>query len=176
MVVKFNRSGEKRMVLDWLANFLQGFPRTSAIKDLCMQSADELITNAIYNAPMRSSGNRPFKDLPRDQEVTLPEDKKATLFACYSDKRVILGCTDSYGSLSKEHLMTHLKGVLKEGTIAARGGPGGAGLGFKYLIENSANFYILCSKNASTLVACGFSLKGLKSNLAMNKHFHMSFR
>lgn len=176
MTMKFNRSTEKRMVLNWLDNFLNGFPKTSSIKDLCMQSADELITNAIYNAPVRPSGSRPFKDLPRDEEVILPDDKKATMFACYSDKRVIVGCTDVYGSLSKEYLMTHLASVLREGGTQARMGAGGAGLGFKYLIENSANFYILSTKNVSTLVACGFSLKGLKSNLTMNKHFHMSFR
>lgn len=174
LVVKFNSSTEKRTVMHWLENFLDRFPRTSSIKDLCLQSADELFTNAVYNAPIRPSGVRPYKDLPRDQEVTL--EKYAQLFACYSDKRVILGVTDTFGSLVKFSLMEHLRSVLKEGTVAAKQGSGGAGLGFKYLIENSANFYVLSNKGISTLVACGFSLKGLKSNLTMNKHFHMSFR
>lgn len=176
LVVKFNSSTEKRMVMQWLENFLDKFPRTSSIKDLCLQSADELFTNAIYNAPIRPSGVRPFKDFGREQDVALPDGRSAQLFACYSDKRVILGVTDPFGSLVKFSLMEHLKAVLKEGSVAAKQGAGGAGLGFKYLIENSANFYLLSNKGVSTLVACGFSLKGLKSNLTMNKHFHMSFR
>jgi hypothetical protein len=175
-VVNFNQSGEKRMALNWLENFLNKFPRASSVKDLCMQSADELFTNAIYNAPIRPSGARPFKDVPRDQEVVLPGDKKGSLFACYSDKRVILGVTDPFGSLEKNSLMLHLRTVLKEGGVPTRQGIGGAGLGFKYLIENSANFYVIASRGVSTLVACGFSLKGLKSNMTMSKHFHMSFR
>lgn len=176
LIVSFNESNEKRGTLSWLENFLDKFPRTGSIRDLCMQSADELFTNAIYNAPIRPSGVRPYKELTRDQEVKLPMDKSAQLFACYSDKRVIIGVTDTFGSLVKESFMEHLRVVLKEGGVTARQGGGGAGLGFKYLIENSANFYVISNKGVSTLVACGFSLKGLKSNLTMNKHFHMSFR
>lgn len=176
LVVQFNRSDEKSVLLDWLDVFLNEVPQIASIKDLCLQSADELITNALFNAPIRPSGTRPYRELPRESEVVLPEDKKATLFACYSERRVIIGCSDLYGSLYKDVLISHLRGIFSNQKSSARSGTGGAGLGFKYLIENAANTYVISTKGASTLVACGFSLKGLKSNLTAAKHFHLSFR
>lgn len=176
LVVKFHRSDEKPVLLDWLDAFLNEVPQIASIKDLCIQSADEMITNAIFNAPVKPSGTRPYRELPRESEVILPEDKKATLFACFSERRVIIGCSDLYGSLAKDALIAHLRGIFSSQKSTARTGTGGAGLGFKYLIENAANTYVISTKGTSTLVACGFSLKGLKSNLTAAKHFHLSFR
>jgi hypothetical protein len=176
MTLKFTKSQEKSTLLDWLGAFLQQSPKSNSIRELCLQAADEMITNAIFNAPIKPSGKRPYQGLARTTEVELPANQPATLFACFSDVRVVIGCTDVYGSFEKDTLLLHLRSQFKEDKVRLREGQGGAGLGLRYLIENSANCYLLVHRGKSTLIASAFSLTGMRDNLSLAKHFHLSFR
>jgi hypothetical protein len=176
LIMRFTKQTEKVTLLEWLGVFLDRQPTTSAIHDICLQAADEMITNGLFNAPVRPGGRRAYKDLSRDSAIELPASQACSLFACFADDRVVLGCEDPFGSLDRSTLMTHLIEVVREGPIGVKYSTAGAGLGFKYLLENSANFYTLVTKGKRTVVACAFLLKGLKANLSANKHFHVSFR
>lgn len=175
LVMRFTKSSEKNTLLEWLEAFLDRDKRTATIRDLCLQAADEMITNALFNAPTRPSGKRAFKDLARNSDIELPANKSASIFACFTEKRVVLGCQDAFGSLEKSTLMQHLSAMFKDPLAQINFSGGGAGLGFRYLLENAANFYVLVHPGVSTLTACGFLLKGLKSNLTSSKHVHLSF-
>jgi hypothetical protein len=50
-----------------------------------------------------------------------------------------------------------------------------AGMGFKFIIENSGSFYLHCEPGRRSLVACGILLKGLRANLKKEKHTHIRF-
>ena len=65
--------------------------------------------------------------------------------------------------------------MFNEGGVGFSTSSGGAGLGVRYLIENSANFYTVVDPGKFTLMACGFLLKGVKANVTTPKHFHISF-
>lgn len=175
LIMRFTRNKEKEMLMDWLNAFLDRDPRTSTIRDLALQCADEMISNALFNAPVLTSGRRAYKDLPRNTDIALPSKMAASIFACFGEGRVVIGCTDAYGSLTKEILMSHLSEMFNAGGADFKYTSGGAGLGIRYIIENSANFYVLVNPGKSTLVAAAFMLKGLKSNLTAAKHIHFSF-
>lgn len=172
----FRSSGEKQLLLERLDGFLDNSTAMSSIKDLCLQAADEMISNAIFHAPVKPSGVRLNDKFERNEDVWLPEGKEATLFACFSDQRVIIGCDDPFGSLSRGTLLLQLRSVFKDASTAVRPTGPSAGIGFKYLVDNCANFYVMSTKGKRTLVATGFLLKGLKANLDAPKHFHLSFR
>ena len=176
LILPFHKSSEKGTLLGWLDNFLQQTPHTDSLREMCLHTADNLITNALYNAPIKIGGKRPYQELPRDIEVEIPVAQRATLFACRSEKRVIVGCLDQYGSLDRETLLVHLRSQFKEQTVKLRAGQAGAGLGFRNIIGSAAGIYVLGSKGRLTLVASSFSLKGLRANLSNSKHFHISFR
>jgi len=175
LIMRFHRSNEKKTLMEWLGVFLDRNPATSTIRDLCLQVADEMISNSLFNAPMRPSGKRAFKDLPRNSEIELPTSHGCSLFACFADERVVIGCEDPFGSLDKGVLLGHLRDVFRDDQASMKYTAGGAGLGFRHMLENSANFYVLVNQGKSTLVACGFVLKGLKANMTIEKHMHLSF-
>jgi hypothetical protein len=172
----FRSSGEKALLLERLDTFLDNSAPMSSIKDLCLQAADEMISNAIFHAPIKASGARVNDKFERSEDIWLPDGKEATLFACFSDQRVIIGCDDPFGSLSRGTLLMQLRSVFKDSATAVRPSGPSAGIGFKYLVDNCANFYAMCTKGKRTLIATAFLLKGLKANLDAPKHFHLSFR
>lgn len=175
LILRLTKQSEKATVMDWLAVFLDRSPETKAVRDLCLQSADELITNALFNAPVRPSGRRAFKDLPRNVEIELPANRAITLFGCFAEHRMVLGCEDPFGSLTKDVLLSHMCDLFGQKQSTMRYSSGGTGLGLRHLIENAANFYCLVQKGRSTLVACGFTLKGMKANMNIAKHMHLAF-
>jgi hypothetical protein len=173
--LNFTSSFEKPMLLDELRRFLFRHPQLEAVSDLCGQVADELITNACFGAPTKANGAPMYQDRARTDEVIVPTNKRATFFACYSDYRIVIGCQDRYGSIRPQVIREHLVSTFKQSKAAPKSLVGGAGLGFKYMIENSANFYLFCEQSLTTLVACGFLLEGLRANVSPKKHIHFSF-
>jgi len=174
--VNFSSSGESSTILQELEKFLTKNNEMASLKDICVQAADEMISNAVFNAPMRPGGTRPNVRLPRNQDVFIPDSKYATLFSCFSENRVIIGCADPFGSLEKRPFLNHLRSVFAEVSASVRMTGESAGLGLKFLIENAANVYVLVNPGKQTLIACGFLLEGLKANAGASKHLHFSFR
>lgn len=99
--------------------------------------ADELLTNAVYNAPLRD-GRRPYAALCRRTRVDLLDDARAELFVGCDGERLVLGVTDPFGSLSARTVRGALLRCLEagEGQIEHKGG--GAGLGL-YTVAASSN-------------------------------------
>lgn len=176
MAVNFKGTTEKVAIIDTLTKFLSKNPKVEAVRDLCVQAADEMLSNALYSAPVDSAGNRLYQDFDRTTPVSYPPAKQATLFAGFSDYRVVIGVEDPFGSLSKTQFWQHLNTILTEGPLTPRVKSSGAGLGIRFMIDNSANFYVYSDRKKRTVFACGFLLKGVRANLSTNKHLHCSFR
>ncbi len=176
LAVHFTGSTEKVEIIEKLTDFLSQQPKLLAVADLCIQAADEMLSNAMYSAPTDSSGAHIFQEFDRSTTASYPPGKQGTLFASYSDYRVVVGVEDPFGSVDKAKFWQHLTAVMEPGAIAAKRTAGGAGLGIRFMIDNAANFYVYSDKKKRTVFACGFLLKGVKANLNVNKHMHCSFR
>jgi len=175
LILRFNKAGDKSTLIDWVGAFLERQSDSNAIRDLCLQAADEMITNALFNAPVVLKKKRPFKDLDRTSDITIPSSLSAKLFICFGNGRIVLGCQDHYGSLKKDDVLGRLGEVLNERDNNFKIGSGGAGFGMRNLVHGAANFYTLVKPGKWTLIACGYRLKGLKSNMTAAKHLHFSF-
>jgi hypothetical protein len=172
----FNSTHDAAKALKGIEKFLMQDPRMVALHDVCMQAADELVSNALFHAPINPGGARPNSRVPRNQEAALPDGKSGSLFACFSDQRVIIGCSDPFGSLDKRQLLNHLRVIFQSVSAPIKMTGESGGLGLKFVIENAANIYVLVTARTQTLIACGFLLAGLKANSAAAKHLHISFR
>ncbi len=174
LTLSFKKSAQKGELLEELQAFLAKNPKTHSLSDLCIQTADELITNALFNAPVDADGERMFLNKDRLDRIEYPPDKTATLFACFSDDRITIGCEDSYGSMTVTEMYQYLRTKFSNDLSVPRDNTGGAGLGLKMIMENSANFYLFSERYRRSLVAASFLLSGLKSNMSSRKHFHWS--
>jgi hypothetical protein len=171
--IPFNSNFEKQTILEKLNFFLMQDNKLISLKELCIQVADEMYMNAMFSAPIDETGKHFYQNLRRDQNVSYPAGKSAKIFSCYSQSRVIVGCTDPFGSLSIQTLVSHLNALfLSDQAKTKDNSAAGAGVGLKYMIENASLFYCFIKPGEFCFVACGFLLKGMKANLNENKNFH----
>jgi len=174
LVMKIAKNSDKVDKLTELSDFLNSNSKTANVQDMIIQVADEMVSNALFSAPRHTNGFALYQDTDRKTDVTMKAGKEVTLFSCFTADRVVIGCEDKFGSLDRKRVVGHLQFVFNNPMVRPNEVRAGAGLGIKFMIENSANFYIFTQKGVRTMVVCGFLLKGLKANLMADRHVHLS--
>ncbi len=172
--VVFNSSRQKNQIIQSFSDFLQGGPQLAALKDIAIQVSEELLMNAQFSAPIDPlTYKKMYQNADRSLAVSYPPGKQGKFYACYSHERLVIACIDPFGTLTKAQLTDHFKKLFKEQLSEVKNTAGGAGIGLKYILENSGVFYALIKKNHYCCVACAFYLKGMKNNMSPEKHIHL---
>jgi hypothetical protein len=97
--------------------------------------ADELVTNAVYNAPCDASGKSRFAHLSRADDVTLEGDERILVKFCSDGRRLGISAEDPFGSLTSERLLDYLSKCFQVGKGQVERKAGGAGLGFYHIFD-----------------------------------------
>lgn len=134
--------------------------------------ADELFTNAIYNAP-----NEKVSEKAADRKVAhaYEDGKKAKLFIGKDDNYILIGCTDPYGSLDTKDFVERLYNGSQKGveSVMNMDSMGGAGIGTYMMFESSVNLYVGVEEGVQTTVMCMVPYKISSRKLKrMTKNLH----
>ncbi len=116
---------------DHLLEELEAFLTSTGIRPrmaaLARDAVEELVTNAIYDAPTDDAGRRIYADTDRRHVVFLPEHARPRLEVALDGTHIAATMTDPHGSLDvatvRRFLAQGLRGDLSDKA-------GGAGLGF----------------------------------------------
>jgi hypothetical protein len=103
---------------------------------------DELVTNAVYNAPVDTHGRPLYRSTDRTQPVTLKESQWARVKLCSDGRRLAAAVTDPFGSLSREKLLSTLAKCYRRADDQVNEKPGGAGLGLYEIFEASSSLVV----------------------------------
>ncbi len=131
---------------------------------------EEMMMNAIYDAPTNSRGESLYNHLARTNEVVLDHTQQATL--CYASDGSVLGVSisDPFGALRTEVLIDYLQRSYSGGETS-QPGKAGAGRGLFQIVETSDLTIFNLKPNARTEV---ISLFFLDPNLKeVNPSFHI---
>ena len=98
-------------------------------RTIVIQIINEMLTNALYNAPIDNEGNFLYQGKNRREVVSAESGKMPVLEIVEDENRIVLSVKDFYGTLKKDtidHYLTH-------GEIADK--EGGAGLGLFLILK-----------------------------------------
>ena len=115
----------------WARGFAEGRGVNRRIVDLLMVVIDEMLTNALYNAPTDERGRRPNANLPRTVNVEVDGGLPVELELRCDGRRIGISTSDPFGSLEPEVVVASLRRCFER--PVPRGETGGAGLGL-YLL------------------------------------------
>lgn len=141
--------------------------------ELINSIADELVTNAIFNAPVDEFGNPKYRHHKRSEELVLSEEEAATLeFACDGDYIAISTC-DPFGSLKQSTVINYLNRCLVKGPTQISKDSGGAGLGLYKVFQSVSKFVINIDPGKQTEVMALIDLRlSMKEFRLATKSFH----
>ncbi len=118
---------------------------------------DELLMNALYDAPAAAGGKRPG---PVTGDAEPPADANAVLRWACDGRYFAVSVEDAFGALRKDSIIEHLARARQE-----RGRPrsgeenGGAGLGLYFILSSVTRFVANIEPGKRTEVVCLFDLK-----------------
>jgi hypothetical protein len=157
---------EKSLAISAIGDFAAAMGVRRKFREQIDQCMDEMLMNALYDAPVDADGKPLFADVPVKERVTLKVEEKAVVQYGCDGERFVVSVRDSFGSLEKRTVLQYLDKCLHAGgaeQIDRKAG--GAGLGL-YLIANAAtevNFHIFAGR--ATEVVALFDLTLQRSQL-----------
>jgi hypothetical protein len=142
--------------------------------ELVATVVDELVTNAIYNAPRAADGTAKYARLSRREPVVLDEHEAGELqFAC-DGKYIAIAQIDPFGALTQETVVSYLNRCLVKGPHQLSEASGGAGIGLFRVFQSLSKFIINIEPGRKTEVITLIDLRlNMKRFRLAGKSFHI---
>ncbi len=135
---------------------------------------DELVTNAIYNAPRDAEGNAKYAKLSRRETVVLEDHEVGKLeFAC-DGNYIGMSQVDPFGALTQDTIVTYLNRCLVKSEAQLSDASGGAGLGLYRIFSSLSKFVVNIDPGKRTEVITLIDLRlSMKQFRQLPKSFHI---
>jgi hypothetical protein len=162
---------ERDGLLDWLRTYAAEKRVRSRLIDVLTVAADEMLTNALYNAPTDGQGNHPFAQVSRQVPVSLESPAAVEVELRCDGKRLGISTVDPYGSLRPETVLGSLRRCFRKAEPRP-GSTGGAGLGLYLLLGSLSHLIFNVALGKRTEV---IGLMDITSNLGRSAAAGKSF-
>jgi hypothetical protein len=120
-------------------------------------ATDELLMNAIYNAPAAREGGSTSSRMRRATGDGLTDEPALLRFAC-DGRNFAVSVQDNYGELHKRAILDHLMRARNEQGRPKLAERGGAGLGLYFIMSSATRFIANIAPKQLTEVICLFDL------------------
>jgi hypothetical protein len=172
--VEIRDSRLKQDYIHEVATYAQTLGCNERVVELVETVADELITNAIYNAPRTSEGEPKYQRRSRREPVELADNEVGHLeFACDGDY-IAISQIDPFGALTQDTVVSYLNRCLVKGPEQISEASGGAGIGLYRVFQSLSKFIINVDPGKRTEVICLLDLRlTMKRFRQSPKSFHI---
>lgn len=152
-------SSQRQEALSWIGDFLAEYGVIPRIASLAVDASDELIMNAIFDAPFDPDRGPFRRQIPRTASFPLDpgEDVKIRILA--SPEYIGIGVKDRFGSLKRAKVLKHLFQNYRDHEYVASGEEIGAGLGLHRINESAMALLFVSKPQTSTDSMVFFSNK-----------------
>jgi hypothetical protein len=168
--ISLKRSVQKTAAVDAIQNYFVKQNVTGRLAALVAQATDELLMNAIFDAPVNASGQPYRRTQSRGADFEL-SDREIVDVSIMSNSEYIGVCvTDQFGSLRKDVILNFLRKDYHDQAYTIRRSDPGAGLGLNGTIQAGLSLVFVAKKNVKTEVMLFFP------NSRSYKEFREGFR
>jgi hypothetical protein len=174
LCVTIQESQRKQEYVREVAGYAAGLGCSERTIELIETIVDELVTNAIFNAPRTATGEPKYARLSRREHVVLEDRETAQLqFACDGDY-IAIAQVDPFGSLTQETVVTYLNRCLVKGPSQFSEATGGAGIGLFRVFQSLSKFIVNIDPGRKTEVISLIDLRlSMKRFRQAAKSFHI---
>lgn len=160
-------------LIEKMKEHFQGFGIRSAILDRVHTVAEEILMNAIYDAPVGADGKALYNHLARSEKVILKPEHQSKFRYGTDGNLLAISVADPFGALPKEIIMRYLESGYAGQEIRSAD-KGGAGRGLHMMIESSDLTVFNVKKGRQTEVISLFNLESAR-DVETHPTFHLFF-
>ena len=136
----------------------------SKVRSQIGQVCEELLMNALYDAPIDEAGNVLFAEVDIKERLDRLSPRPVSIRYAITDSGFAIAVRDRFGRLDKATILRYIQKCLHSPTQIDRK-TYGAGLGL-YLVMNAASHVVVnIAPGMATEVVCSFDRKGVRTAL-----------
>ncbi len=155
---------EKSVCIAQISEFAKNMGVRRKYRESIEQVLDEMLMNALYDAPVDAEGRQMFADIPTKTRISLRMEQKAVVQYSCDGETFTLSVRDSFGTLDRHTVLKYLHKCLHAEQQIDRK-TGGAGLGLYIMANTSTLFLFNLLPGVATEVVCTFDLTAPKVQL-----------
>ena len=122
------------------------FCQTLKLRKSLIQSVyiicEELLMNAIFDAPRDEHGQAKYADIDRTKKLILDPHQSARLEVATDGERLAISVSDPFGAITRGVVIDYLSKCFSGDQFSDIGSTGGAGLGLYFCLNSVSNFTI----------------------------------
>lgn len=122
------RASQRPQIVAELAESVRACGQSARVASMAMLLCDELLSNAVHNAPVDEHGTHYRRDLARDGELELVGREQVRLRWGCDARYLAIEVTDNFGSLDRRTILAS----LAKNDVRESGGGAGMGVALAY--------------------------------------------
>ncbi|MBV8762217.1 MAG: PEGA domain-containing protein [Deltaproteobacteria bacterium] len=158
---------EKALCISHVSEFAENMGVRRKYREAIEQCLDEMLMNALYDAPVDEAGKQIFSEIPTKTRISLRVEQKAVVQYACDGKTFAVSVRDAFGTLERGTVLKYLHKCLhSEQQIDRKAG--GAGLGLYLMVNSATTVYFNVLPGVATEALCVFDLEAPKLQI---EHF-----
>src|SRR5688500_11651972 len=162
---------EKSLCIAQVSEFAEMMGVRRKYREAIEQVVDEMLMNALYDAPVDDQGKQLFAEIPTKTRISLRMEQKVVVQYACDDKTFSVSVRDSFGTLDRATVVRYIDKCLHSEQQIDRK-TGGAGLGLYLMANSSSRMFFNVLPGVATECVCSFDLEQPKVQLQKLGFFH----
>lgn len=161
---------EKSLCIAQLLEFAELMGVRRKYRDNIERCLDEMLMNALYDAPVDEQGKPVFAEIPTKSRIGLRMEQKVVVQYACNGRQFAMSVRDSFGGLERTTILRYLyKCLHSEQQIDRK--TGGAGLGLYFIASSSTRFLVNVLPGVATECVVTHDLEAPKIELSELGYF-----
>jgi hypothetical protein len=148
---------EKSLCISQISEFCENMSVRRKYRESIEQCLDEMLMNALYDAPVDEHGRPIFSEIPTKTRISLRVEQKIVVQYVCDGKQFAIAVRDSFGTLERATVLRYLHKCLHSEQQIDRK-VGGAGLGLYLITNSSSGVFFNVLPGVATEAVCTFDL------------------
>jgi hypothetical protein len=152
---------EKSLCISQVSEFAELMGVRRKYRESIDQCLDEMLMNALYDAPVDEQGRQIFAEIPTKTRISLRVEQKVVVQYACDGKQFALSVRDAFGTLERSTVLRYLHKCLHSDQQIDRKA-GGAGLGLYLMVNAATTVFFNVLAGVATEATCVFDLESPK--------------
>jgi hypothetical protein len=155
---------EKSLCIAQLSEFAELMGVRRKYREAIEQVVDEMLMNALYDAPVDEAGKQIFAEIPTKTRISLRMEQKVVVQYACDGRTFSVSVRDSFGTLDRGTVVRYIDKCLHSSEQIDRK-TGGAGLGLYLMANSTTRMFFNVLPGVATEAVCTFDLDSPKVQL-----------
>lgn len=154
--VRLGSSVQKSDAVEAVKGFLVKAQYQNRMASIVANAVDELLLNAIYDAPVDEIGKPLYNQLARSNVLSLEGKSAVEMQVAFDGKYAAVSVVDQFGSIAKAKLLSHISKFYVTDEYKVKTSVAGAGIGLATIFQMGGSFFFVCEAGVKTQVTIFF--------------------